>query len=75
MPLPECTLRAVDLKSILLALAAALFLGACGIAEPPKEEKSGDNRTHGNWRSVSFGGGGYTQNVVFCPSKPERLYA
>jgi photosystem II stability/assembly factor-like uncharacterized protein len=75
MPLPECTLRAVDLKSILLALAAALFLGACGIAEPPKEEKSGDNRTHGNWRSVSFGGGGYTQNVVFCPSKPERLFA
>ena len=75
MPLPECTLRAVDLKSILLALAAALFLGACGNAESPKEEKSGDNRTHGNWRSVSFGGGGYTQNVVFCPSKPERLFA
>ena len=75
MPLPKCTPRTVDLKSILPILAATLFLGACGNEEAPKAEKPGDNRTHGNWRSVSFGGGGYTQNVVFCPSKPERLYA
>ena len=34
-----------------------------------------DNRAHGRWRSASLGGGGYSQNVVFCPSKPERLYA
>lgn len=33
------------------------------------------SRKYGDWESASFGGGGYLQNVVVCPSTPNRLYA
>lgn len=33
------------------------------------------SRVYGRWESASFGGGGYIQNVVWCPSSPGRLYA
>lgn len=33
------------------------------------------SRHYGRWESASFGGGGYIQNVVLCPSTPGRLYA
>ena len=72
----------------MLLLATSILLGACGDAdprkldsktdtagEPPKSEHIQDNRTHGRWKSSSLGGGGYIQNVVFCPGSPERLYA
>ena len=32
-------------------------------------------RQYGEWESASFGGGGYIQNVLVCPSTPDRLYA
>lgn len=32
-------------------------------------------RSYGRWESGSFGGGGYIQNVVVCPTPSERLYA
>jgi photosystem II stability/assembly factor-like uncharacterized protein len=31
--------------------------------------------TYGPWRSCHIGGGGYIQDVILCPSDPERLYA
>ncbi len=30
---------------------------------------------YGAWRSCRIGGGGYTQNVVLCPSDPKRCYS
>lgn len=40
-------------------------------ADAPKRA----SREYGRWESASFGGGGYIQNVVLCPSTPGRLYA
>ena len=31
--------------------------------------------TYNNWTSGNFWGGGYVQNVVLCPSNPNRCYA
>ena len=31
-------------------------------------------RTYGLWRSSRIRGGGYLQQVVFCPSEPARMY-
>ena len=31
--------------------------------------------TYGPWRHSVIGGGGYVQNVVLCPSDPQRAYA
>jgi len=31
--------------------------------------------TYGKWHSSRIGGGGYVQNVLFCPTNPQRLYA
>jgi hypothetical protein len=72
----------------MLTLASTLLLSACSdeaaknrdfdaetSKKTPVAEQVEDNRTHGRWKSASFGGGGYIQNVVFCPGAPERLYA
>lgn len=40
----------------------------------PGEAKT-NPRQYGEWESASFGGGGYIQNVLVCPSTPDRLYA
>ncbi len=68
----------------ILALATSLLLVSCDSGDngaPSGAETSSpatlaeDTRTHGRWKSASFGGGGYTQNVVICPGAPNRLYA
>lgn len=37
-------------------------------------QASNEPAHYGQWRSSKIGGGGYLQNVVMCPSNPERLY-
>ncbi len=51
----------------LTALAALLITCATFAAEPAY-------RTYGSWHSSEIGGGGYLQQVHFCPSEPNRLY-
>ena len=49
-----------------------LLAGAClcaGIAAEAKEI------SYNGWISGAFWGGGYVQNVVLCPSDPDRCYA
>ena len=51
--------------AVLLVLHLILF--ATAAEEPPF--------TYNGWTSGNFWGGGYVQNVVLCPSKPDRCYA
>ena len=38
-------------------------------------EENSSPFTYNNWTSGNFWGGGYVQNVVLCPSNPNRCYA
>lgn len=55
--------------------ACVLWLAGCGPAGGDAAATGPSSRQYGEWESASFGGGGYIQNVVVCPSVPGRLYA
>jgi photosystem II stability/assembly factor-like uncharacterized protein len=52
-----------------------MWLAACAAGQSETTVGAESPRQYGEWESASFGGGGYIQNVVVCPSVPGRLYA
>lgn len=68
-------------RRLVVSCACFLSLVGCSAAgsESPKTNPSAETpanpRSYGDWESASFGGGGYMQNVVVCPTVPDRLYA
>lgn len=64
-----------DSRRLAWASACLLWIAGCGPAGSESAEKAAGVRQYGEWESASFGGGGYIQNVVVCPSVPDRLYA
>ena len=57
-------------RDILILCSVWLFASASySLAEGDLEA-----RTYGAWHSSDIGGGGFLQHVVFCPSKPKRIY-
>ena len=73
--------------SCLGRLAKVLWcvLGVCSLAGNPsralaeeakmREARPAAPASYGRWRSCKIGGGGYIQNVVLCPTNPNRAYA
>ncbi|HMO50829.1 MAG TPA: hypothetical protein PKE26_00730 [Kiritimatiellia bacterium] len=47
---------------------------AMEMQEIPLPAEPVDHRDYGTWRSSIFGGGGYLQNIIIAPSRPETLY-
>jgi len=63
-------------QSIRVALVVLVSAVACRAAEPATSRPAWDPMpTYGKWHSSRIGGGGFVQNVVFCPTNPQRLYA
>lgn len=54
------------------AMALVMFCSATAMAAEPAFRD--DGRMYGPWHSARIGGGGWAQQVVSCPSDPNRLY-
>lgn len=69
-------------RTTLIPLAVAM-IAACSLSALSQLRSKPDQSTfsaskpatYGAWRSSKIGGGGYIQNVVLCPSNPNRAYA
>lgn len=53
----------------------ALFLVCASLADISLAVEVQSPPAYGKWRQGLIGGGGYIQNVVLCPSAPNRAYA
>jgi photosystem II stability/assembly factor-like uncharacterized protein len=53
------------------AVLVFLALSLCATGDG----SAGQTPTYGPWRYCMIGGGGFIQNVVLCPSDPDRYYA
>jgi hypothetical protein len=83
--MPSITVRYSIIFLAVGSLLGSLGLTACSssaasesfeianAASPSLAERA--SRNYRRWESASFGGGGYIQNVMLCPSTPGRLYA
>lgn len=74
------------MKKFLIILGAALITSGAACAQGTQPAKPIEKPVeidfvkptdfkYGQWRSSIIGGGGYVQNVVPCPSNPQRFYA
>jgi photosystem II stability/assembly factor-like uncharacterized protein len=59
-------------RRLTITMAVTLLAAAARAAAPAPPDKA---FTYGPWRHSAIGGGGYVQNVVLCPSDPQRAYA
>ena len=57
------------------AVAIALFLAVGGQSAAFGKNATTEDIQYNNWTSGKFWGGGYVQNVVLCPSNPNRCYS
>jgi photosystem II stability/assembly factor-like uncharacterized protein len=59
-------------------IPAFLSVAICCFFSLPSASAAGGNPydiTYGKWHHSLIGGGGYIQNVVLCPSDPQRAYS
>ncbi len=70
-------MRGHMLKGLGLLLSGLLALAGAEGGDRTEEAAIGGSppATYGPWHSCKIGGGGYIQNVVLCPSNPQRAYA
>lgn len=67
------TLARLTMVFLLSASAACAVTPSNAGSDAPGSPAAG-HRRYGAWRSAELGGGGYLQQVHFCPSDPRRLY-
>ncbi|AHF94436.1 hypothetical protein OPIT5_15910 [Opitutaceae bacterium TAV5] len=73
MPVTSTNLARL-LLPVLPALPVAILLGATAAAAPDTRAIPEMPR-YGQWQSAYIGGGGWLQEIILCPSDPNRVYS